>query len=71
MPLSLVDHLVGPRAVSLWSRLRDWSRLVRQEEGREHFLEWFQWLAEQLDKIGRHAHTPAFVKYRDWSPPRE
>jgi len=45
MPLSLVDHLVGPRAVSLWSRLRDWSRLVREEEGREHFLEWFQWLA--------------------------
>jgi len=71
MPLSLVDHLVGPRAVSLWSRLRDWSRLVREEEGREHFLEWFQWLAEQLDKIGRHAHPPAFVKYCDWSPPRE
>jgi hypothetical protein len=71
MPLSLVDHLVSPRAVSLWSRLRDWSRLVREEEAREHFLEWFQWLAEQLDKIGRHAHPPAFVKYRAWSPPRE
>jgi len=71
MPLSLVDYLVGPRAVSLWSKLRDWARLVRQEERRDHFLEWFQWLAEQLDKIGRHEHPPAFVKYRHWSPPRE
>jgi len=71
IPLSLVDDLIGPRTVHLWARMHDWTRLVRQEEARDNFLEWFQWLAEQLDKIGRHAGPPAFVKYRDWSPPRE
>ena len=71
MPLSLVNDLVGPGTVYLWSRMSGWVELMRREEAREHFLEWFQWLAEQLDKIGRHTHPPAFVKYRDWSPPRE
>jgi len=26
--------------------------VVREEEGREHFLEWFQWLAELIGKLG-------------------
>ena len=71
MPLSLVNDLVGPGTVYLWSRMSGWVELMRREEAREHFLEWFQWLAEQLDKIGRHTHPPAFLQYRDWSPPRE
>jgi hypothetical protein len=71
MPLSLVNDLVGPGTVYLWSRMSGWVELMRREEARGHFLEWFQWLAEQLAKIGRHEHPPAFVKYRDWSPPRE
>jgi len=71
MPLSLVDGLAGPRVVHVWSTLQDWAHLVRREEARDNFLEWFQWLAEQLDKIGRHAQPPAFAQHRDWSPPRE
>jgi hypothetical protein len=69
MPLSLVDDLIGPRTVHLWSKMRDWAQLMRKEEARENFLEWFQWLADQLQKIGRHAQPPAFLKHRDWSPP--
>jgi hypothetical protein len=71
IPLSLVGELIGAIAIDLWSKVHDWVVLVRKEQSREHFCEWFQWLAEQLDKIGRHAEPPAFVQHRDWSPPRE
>ena len=71
IPLSLVSELIGGLAIDLWSRVHDWVTVVRKEQSREHFCEWFQWLAEQLNKIGRHAQSPAFVQHRDWSPPRE
>jgi hypothetical protein len=71
IPFELVGELTGSIAIDLWSKMRDWALLVRKEQSRDHFLEWFHWLAEQLKKIGRHAHAPAFVQHRDWSPPRE
>ena len=68
-PLSLVGELIGGIAIDLWSKVEGWVTVVRKEQSREHFCEWFQWLAEQLHKIGRHAQPPAFVQHRDWSPP--
>ena len=69
IPLSLVGELIGGIAIDLWSKVEGWVTVVRKEQSREHFCEWFQWLAEQLHKIGRHAQPPAFVQHRDWSPP--
>jgi len=71
IPLSLVGELIGGIAIDLWSKVRDWVALVRKEQCREHFCEWFQWLVEQLNGIGRYAQSPAFLRHRDWSPPRE
>jgi len=68
IPLSLVGEFIGGIAIDLWSKVHEWVALVRKEQSREHFCEWFQWLAEQLHKMGRHAQSPAFVQYRDWSP---
>jgi hypothetical protein len=71
MPLSMVAELTGAVAIDLWSKMRSWVLLVREEQSREHFLEWFQWLVEQLEKIGRHAQPPAYLQHRDWARPRE
>jgi hypothetical protein len=71
MPLSLVEQLIGAVSIELWSKMRAWVEAVREEQSRPHFLEWFQWLAEQLEKRGRHQQTPAYLGYRNWRPPPE
>ncbi len=70
-PLSLVEQLIGAVSIELWSKMRAWVGEVREEQSRPHFLEWFQWLAEQLEKRGRRQQTPAYIRYRDWRPPAE
>ena len=70
MPLSLMAELTGAVALDLWSKMYNWVLLVRKEQSRDHFLEWFQWLVEQLQKARRHEQMPAYVGYRDWSPPK-
>jgi hypothetical protein len=44
--------------------------LVRMEQSRDLFVEWFEWLVEQLLMAGRNVLMPAYLGYRDWSPPR-
>jgi len=71
MPLSLVGQLTGAVAIELWSKMRAWALLERKEHSREHFLEWFQWLVEQLERRGRKSEPPAYTQHRNWRPPAE
>ena len=71
MPISLVAQLSGGVALDLWSKMRAWVFLMRKEQTREHLLEWFQWLAEQLEQRGRGDEPPAYRQYRTWRPPPE
>jgi len=71
MPLSLVAQSTGSVAIQFWGKMRAWIIAKREEEGQPHLLEWFQWLIEQLEKSGRRAEPPAFVKHRDWRSPSE
>jgi hypothetical protein len=41
---------------------------TRTSLGWPMFLEWFQWLAEQLEKRQRLEQTPAHVRLTDWRP---
>jgi hypothetical protein len=68
MPITLVSELIGGVALDLWSRMRSWVAVVRETESRPHFLEWFQWLVEQLEKRGRSVEPPAYEQYRAWRP---
>ena len=69
MPIELVEALVGGTAVDLWARLRLWSNAVREEQNLPLFLEWFQWLAEQMETRGRPRAVPAFTLHRGWRAP--
>ena len=71
VPLGVADDLVGGMARVAWRKFRPFVLEERERTGTQKSWEWFQWLAEQLD---RHAtsrtslQTGAFVAHRDWKP---
>jgi hypothetical protein len=69
--LDLVDDFFsGPIRIS-WTKLQPYFETEREEQGRETIGEWFQWLAEQMQKReALEAPTPAHVAHRDWISPR-
>ena len=68
IPSHMVEELVGGLVIKLWKRLHPWVQDVRAEQEHEILWEWYQWLAEQYEKLGRVEKAPAFEKYRDWHP---
>jgi hypothetical protein len=68
---SMVRELSGGLTVVMWRKLGPWVAAVRREQNHRSFAEWFQWLAEQLARVGaeKEAH-PAYEQHRDWRPRR-
>jgi hypothetical protein len=67
LPLRIVDELMGGTVVSCWHRLASWIRTMREEQGRPEMHEWFQWLADQLQRRAEAGGgAPAYVAERDW-----
>jgi hypothetical protein len=64
----ITEDLVGGAIVSAWLRLKNIARETREVQGWPMYLEWFQWVAEQLERRGRLQQTPAHERYREWSP---
>jgi len=48
----------------VWKRLRGWVAAIREEQEVPLFLEWFQWLVQQLEARGRAEQVPAYEQYR-------
>ena len=71
IPLAVADDLVGGMARVAWRRFQPFVEEERVRTGTQKSWEWFQWLAEQLD---RHAlskttlQVGAPVAHRDWKP---
>ncbi len=71
VPLTVADDLVGGMARVAWRRFQPFVEEERVRTGTQKSWEWFQWLAEQLD---RHALSKttlqigAPVAHRDWKP---
>jgi hypothetical protein len=70
VPLRVVDDLIGGTARVAWRKLRRYIEFERERAGSQKSWEWFQWLAEQLD---RHSAKTSLTKgahdaYRDWRP---
>jgi hypothetical protein len=68
---TVVDELVGGGVVSMWDRIRGWANETREAQDYPMFLEWFQWLAEQLASRGRLLQTPAHIRNRQWRIPNQ
>ena len=71
VPLTVADDLVGGMARVAWRRFQPFVEEERIRTGTQKSWEWFQWLAEQLDRHGAsrpNLRTGAFVAHRDWNP---
>jgi hypothetical protein len=69
VPLRIVDNLVGGNIRVIWQKLRRYVEFERQRSGSQKTFEWFQWLAEQLEryKDGKtNLQIGAHEAYRDW-----
>jgi len=71
VPLKVVDELLGGTVRVAWRKLRGYVEYERERAGSQKNWEWFQWLAEQIDRhskaqtsLARGAHEA----YRDWRP---
>jgi hypothetical protein len=66
-PFSLVQELAGGLIVVTWKKLAVWLDTVREEQSQPSWAEWYQWLAQQMEKT-KPLSEPAYVKHRDWQP---
>jgi hypothetical protein len=66
-PLSLVQDIAGGIIPVMWRRLEPWLTELRVEQGNPSDSEWFQWLAEQLDRR-KTEKQPAYLRHKDWQP---
>ena len=71
VPLNVVDELLGGTVRVAWRKLRGYVEYERERAGSQKNWEWFQWLAEQIDRHSK-ARTSltlgAHDAYRDWRP---
>lgn len=71
VPLTVVDELLGGTVRVAWRKLRGYVEFERERAGSQKNWEWFQWLAEQIDRHSK-ARTSlslgAHEAYRDWRP---
>jgi hypothetical protein len=71
VPLTVVDELLGGTVRVAWRKLRGYVEYERERAGSKKNWEWFQWLAEQIDRHSK-ARTSlalgAYDAYRDWHP---
>jgi hypothetical protein len=71
VPLKIVDDLVGGTVRVAWGKLGRYVEFERQRAGSQKSWEWFEWLAQQLE---RHSQSPTTLTkgapqvYRDWKP---
>ena len=70
LPMHLVEEIIGGAVVLLWYRLKPWVEASRREQNHPLLFEWFQWLAERLEERGRPTQTPAYDRFRRWTPKR-
>jgi hypothetical protein len=71
VPLNVVDEVLGGTVRIAWRKLRGYVEYERERAGSQKNWEWFQWLAEQIDrhsKAGTSLTLGAHDAYRDWRP---
>jgi hypothetical protein len=64
-PFNLVEDLCGGIVVVMWRKLGPWLEAIRIEQDQPSWAEWFQWLAQQLERH-KLQQVPAYTKHRKW-----
>lgn len=69
IPLDAMEELIGGGTLATWRILEGYIKETREISSNAMFMEWFQWLVDQLKKRNSHNRQPAFVTYADWKEP--
>lgn len=66
--VTTANDLAGGTILGYWSRAKAWAEATRQRTGHDEFLEWCQWLAEQvMRRRAREKYVPAYRAYAQWN----
>lgn len=68
VPFTLVYNLMGNTTIVLWRKLRKWVFVLREQIDNEGAFEWFQWLAERIERFQPRDSQPAHVAHKNWIP---
>lgn len=71
VPLTVAAELIGGTAVIAWRNFREYVEMERERAGNQKSWEWFQWLAEQIERhhvTKTNLNMGAQTVYRDWRP---
>jgi len=71
VPLNVVGELLGGTVRVAWRKLHGYVGYERERAGSQKNWEWFQWLAEQIDRHSKgrtNLTLGAHDAYRDWRP---
>lgn len=67
----MVRELTGGIALVMWRKLETFVLDTRERQRQPSFAEWFQWLAEQLQRESEQKEAwPAYRLHADWRPRR-
>ena len=65
----MVRELMGGIVLVMWRKLARWMEDCREEQSQPSWAEWYQWLAEQLEREAeRKEANPAYGENADWRP---
>lgn len=70
VPFVVVNNLMGTSTIVLWRKLEHWVKGVRHDMGNPAAFEWFEWLANTMEKVGDDKQPPAYLSRTDWKPTR-
>lgn len=71
VPLKIADDLLGGVVRVAWRKLQRYIEFERQRAGSQKSLEWFEWLAQQLERYPQSETTltsGAAQVYHGWTP---
>ncbi len=71
-PFELIREQAGGLLLVMWRKLHVWVEHVREEQGYDRWVEWWQWLADRLQEYEEGLETvePAYSRLRAWKPRR-
>ena len=71
VPLAIVDELLGGAVRASWQKMQAYVAAERERSGSKKSWEWFQWLAQQLERHGpakTNLAIGAYEAYDSWRP---
>lgn len=65
--LATANDLAGGTILGYWVRVQEWVHANRKRTGHDEFLEWCEWLANQISRRrAQRPYVPAYREYAEW-----